>query len=99
MLLHEIYGSYYRTVASILTEAVKGTLTLTKKSMFEMVQRHAFGESFMSIPEGLTGEQWRLIHRDLNTPLKSVPAMPLTLLQKRWMKALLLDPRIQLFDP
>lgn len=97
MLFHEIYGSYYRTVSAILTEAVKGTLT--KKSMAEMVQKHAFGESFMSIPEGLTGERWRLIHQDLNTPLKSEPAMPLTLLQKRWLKALLLDPRIQLFEP
>ena len=27
MLFHEIYGSYYHTVSSILAEAVRGTLT------------------------------------------------------------------------
>ena len=97
MLFHEIYGSYYQTVSLILKDAVNGSLT--KKSMAELVQEHAFGESFLSIPEGLTGEQWRLLHRDFTTPLMTEPAMPLTHLQKRWLKALLLDPRIQLFAP
>lgn len=97
MLFHEIYGSYYRTVSLILQEAVRGTLT--KKKMAELVQQHAFGESFLSIPDGLTGEQWRLLHQDFTTPLISEPNMPLTHLQKRWLKALFLDPRIQLFDP
>lgn len=97
MLFHEIYGSYYQTVSLILKEAVRGTLT--KKSMAGLVQEHAFGESFLSIPAGLTGEEWRLLHKDLTTPLTSEPEMPLTLLEKRWLKALLLDPRVQLFDP
>ena len=97
MLFHEIYGSYYQTASLILKEAVKGTLT--KKSMVELVQEYAFGESFLSIPDGLTGERWRLLHKDLTTPLITEPSMPLTRLQKRWLKALLLDPRIQLFDP
>ena len=97
MLFHEIYGSYYQTVSLILKDAVNGSLT--KKSMSELVQEHAFGESFLSIPEGLTGEQWRLLHRDFTTPLMTEPTMPLTHLQKRWLKALLLDPRIQLFAP
>lgn len=97
MLFHEIYSSYYRTVSLILKEAVKGSLT--KKSMAELVQEHAFGESFLSIPDGLTGEQWRLLHKDLTTPLVTEPVLPLTLLEKRWLKSLLLDPRIQLFEP
>lgn len=70
MLFHEIYGSYYQTVSAILREAVNGTLT--KKRLHELVQTHAFGESFLSIPDGLTGE--------------------------RWLRSLLLDPRIRLFD-
>ena len=97
MLFHEIYSSYYRTVSLILKEAVKGSLT--KKSMAELVQEHAFGESFLSIPDGLTGEQWRLLHKDLTTPLINEPVLPLTLLEKRWLKSLLLDPRIRLFEP
>ena len=97
MLFHEIYGSYYQTVSLLLKEAVRGSLT--KKNMAELIRKHAFGESFLSIPDGLTGEQWRLLHSDLTTPLIAEPSMPLTLLQKRWLKSLLLDPRIQLFDP
>ena len=96
MLFHEIYGSYYRTVSAILREAVNGTLS--KKRLHELVQTHAFAESFLSIPDGLTGERWRLLHRDLSAELANAPERPLSLPEKRWLRALLLDPRIRLFD-
>ena len=96
LLFHEIYGGYYHTVAAILDEAVRGTLT--PKRLRELVQTHAFGESFLSIPDGLTGERWRLLHRDLSTDLLYEPERPLSLLEKRWLRALLQDPRIRLFD-
>ena len=96
MLFHEIYGSYYRTVSLIINKAVKQTLT--KQDLTSLIREYAFGESFITIPGGLQGEQWRLLHKDLSTPLKKEPSMPLTDLEKRWMKSLLLDPRIQLFD-
>ena len=97
MLFHEIYGSYYSTVAAILKDAVRGTLT--EKNMYEHIRAHAFGESQMVIPDGMKGEKWRLIHKDLTTPIMEEPEMPLTFMEKRWMKAMLLDPRIKLFDP
>lgn len=97
MIFHEIYGSYYQVTASVLREAVKGTLT--KRRLTELVRQQAFSESLLSIPQGLTGERWRLLSKDLTTPIRRSPTMPLTLLQKRWLKALLLDPRIRLFDP
>ena len=97
MLFHEIYSSYYLAVSSVLREAVQGGLT--GKEMNALVQKYAFGESLLTIPDGLKGEKWRLLHRDFSTPLEEEPSMPLTKLEKRWMKALLLDPRIQLFDP
>ena len=97
MLFHEIYGTYYHAVTAILREAVRGNLT--GKTLNSLVQRYAFGESLLTIPEGMKGEKWRLLHRDLSTPLENAPAMPLTTLEKRWMKAVLLDPRIQLFRP
>lgn len=96
MLFHEFYGSYYHTVSAILREAVRGTLT--KKRLNELVKTHAFGESFLNIPDGLTGERWRLLHRDLTPELNGEPERPLTLLEKRWLRSLLLDPRIRLFD-
>ena len=95
MLFHEVYGSYYRAVGAILRQAVAGTLT--QRRLRELVQTHAFGESGLSIPEGLTGERWRLLHRDLSTELHQGPQRPLTELEKRWLKALLLDERIRLF--
>lgn len=97
MLFHEIYGSYYHTVASVLREAVRGGLT--RQELTALIQAQAFGESLLTIPEGLRGEKWRLLRRDLSTPLTGAPAMPLTVLEKRWMKALLSDPRMRLFSP
>lgn len=96
MLFHEIYGGYYETAAAVLREAVRGTLT--KKRLHELMEAHAFGESWQSIPEGLTGERWRLLHRDLTPELDNEPERPLTLPEKRWLRALLLDPRFRLFD-
>ena len=41
---------------------------------------------------------WPLLNADLTTPLRHAPRMPLTTLEKRWLKTLLQDPRIRLFD-
>ncbi len=97
MLFSEIYGCYFQVVASILEEAAAGTLT--PQSLTRTVRRKAFAESVLSIPAALKKEAWPLLTPDLHTPLKHRPTMPLTTLQKRWMKALLLDPRIALFQP
>ena len=97
MLFHEIYGSYYLAAAAILKEAVHGTLT--GRELFSLVQKYAFGESLLTIPEGLKDGKWKLLHKDFSTPLQKEPSMPLTDLEKRWMKSVLLDPRIQLFQP
>lgn len=97
MLFSEIYGSYYQAVARILSKAVAGTLD--GKALGQIVQETAFEESLLTIPQALTSGQWPLLMPDYSTPLLREPAMPLTLLQKRWMKAILLDPRVALFEP
>ena len=97
MLFHEIYSSYYLAAASILKAAVRGNLTGSELN--ELVREHAFGESLLTIPDGMKGEKWRLIRQDFSTPIKREPVLPLTQMEKRWMKAVLLDPRIQLFEP
>ena len=45
----------------------------------------------------LKSGKWQLLHRDLSTVLRHAPTMPLTTLQKRWLKAISEDPRIRLF--
>ena len=97
MLFSEIYGSYYATVAEILSSAVTGTLTGARLSA--IVQDKAFGESVLTIPEALRNGDWKLLLPDYTTPLKRIPSTPLTDIEKRWLKALLLDPRIRLFGP
>ena len=95
MLFNEIYGCYYNTVAKILASAVKRNLTADE--MKQIICDNAFSESFLTIIPALVNEQWQLLNPELHTPLKHEPTMPLTMLQKRWLKAISLDPHIKLF--
>lgn len=95
MLFSEIYGSYFKVVSMALNEAVNQTLTEGK--LEAIIREQAFAESILSIPAALECEDWPLLTNEFKTPLCHKPTMPLTTLQRRWMKALLLDPRIQLF--
>ena len=96
MLFHEIYGSYYNAVAKILDLAVKEDLT--EQKMKEICDKKAFTESFLEILPALKEEKWKLLTKDLKTPLKNSPTIPLTELQLRWLKSISLDKRIQLFN-
>ena len=97
MLFSEIYGSYFNVVAAVIAEAVNGNLT--DRRLTELVNEKAFLESTLSIPSSLKNGSWPLLKKDMTTVIRHTPTMPLTLLQKRWLKALLQDPRITLFSP
>ena len=96
MLFNEIYGNYYNAVAGILKHAVRGELT--QQDLYQITESKAFAESILSIPGAMNSGEWPLLTEGMTTPLKHEPEMPLTTLQKRWLKALLADPRIRLFD-
>lgn len=97
MLFSEVYGTYYNVLAKLLTKAVEGSLT--QETMVDLVRENGFEESILTIPEALKNQTWPLITEDYGTPLSHKPAMPLTTLQKKWLKTLLSDPRIKLFAP
>lgn len=97
MLFSEIYGSYFNVIATVLSEAADGTLTANR--LTTVVQEKAFAESTLSIPTALTSQEWPLLDDSFQSMLRHKPTMPLTTLQKRWLKALLSDPRIALFEP
>ena len=97
MLFSEVYGNYFNAIAAVLSKAVGGDLT--GKELTAIVQKTAFGESMLTIPSALTDGRWPLLAKDLSTSLRHAPSMPLTTLQKQWLKALLQDPRIHLFSP
>ena len=96
-LFSEVYSAYFNAVAAILREAVHGGIT--EKRMAEIANEKAFAESFLTIVPALKNEEWFLLARNGQTPVRKTPQMPLTLLQKRWLKALLTDPRLALFAP
>ena len=93
---NEIYGTYFNVVSSILRQAQEKQLT--KDSLELLVREQAFADSCLTIPKALQDGSWPLLREDMTTPLRHAPAMPLTTLQRRWLKSLLTDKRIQLFD-
>ena len=95
MLFHEIYGCYYRAVAQMLNLAIEGELT--EKKMYEIVAETAFEESSLIMIPALKKQEWQLLDENLHTPLKHTPDMPLTILEKRWLKTILLDKRVKVF--
>lgn len=98
MLFSEIYGNYYNTIASILDSAVEKPVTSAE--IRKIVDEKAFRESVLTIPDELSANgRWPLIDEAGKSILTKETYMPLTVLQKRWLKALLLDPRIRLFNP
>ena len=95
MLFSEIYGSYFNVVAAVLSEAADGGLT--DRRLTELVRERAFAESVLSIPAALKSGDWPLLDQSFRTVLRHKPTMPLTTLQKRWLKAKLEDERFRLF--
>ena len=95
MLFSEIYSAYYNTVASIISCSQQGKLD--SDLLFKIVKGSAFPESFMTIGSALETGKWPLIKKDYSTNIQNIPTMPLSVLQKRWLKALCNDKRIRLF--
>ena len=95
MIFKEWYGVYYQAISKIITALLSENAD--EKSLQNLIREYAFGESTLTILPALKSEKWHLLRGDMTTPLKNPPSMPLTLLQKRWLKAISSDPRIRLF--
>ena len=96
MIFNEIYSAYYNAVAKIISAVIDGNTD--SKALDKIVAENAFGESMFSILPALKSGKWQLVNHDMSTQIKHKPTMPLTLLQKQWLKAISLDPRVKLFD-
>lgn len=95
MIFSELYSVYYTTVARIIEEAFK--TDVTEKELENIVAKQAFFESVLTILPSLKSGKWPLLNDDLSPVLKNVPTMPLTTLEKRWLKSIADDPKIKLF--
>ena len=95
MIFSELYSVYYNTVAKILSAMVEGDLD--SKQAQKIVEENAFGDSSFTIMNAIKSEKWQVMTAEYTTAIEHIPTMPLTTLQKRWLKAISLDPRIKLF--
>lgn len=95
MVFSELYSVYYNTVAKIIEAAFDPKAT--EKDLQRFVKEEAFSESVLTILPALKSGKWPLLDADLSPVLKHKPTMPLTLLEKRWLKAIAEDPRVKLF--
>lgn len=96
MIFNEIYSVYYNAVAKIIEKAFSPDVT--EKELQQCVLKEAFSESVLTILPALKSGKWPLLNADLSPVLLHKPTMPLTLLEKRWLKAIADDPRVKLFD-
>lgn len=95
MLFSEIYSVYYNTVAKILTAVSAGA---NEKELQKIVNENAFSESTLTVLPSLKSGKWPLVKNDFSPIMQNTPSMPLTTLQKRWLKTISLDSKIKLFD-
>lgn len=91
MLFSEVYGSYFAAVGAMITEELRGRLTT--KRMREIITEKCFGESVENIERAFREDNWPLLEW-----IENEPSTPVTTLEKRWLKALISDRRIRLFD-
>lgn len=95
MVFSELYSAYYNALAEIITQAQLEPLTAEK--VREIISQTAFRESSIEITDAVSNERWQVLRKDYSTDLEHTPTMPLTTLQKRWLKSVTLDRRFRLF--
>ena len=96
MIFSEIYGAYYNTVSHIINNILEEG-PISSKEQREIIEKYAFSESLINIEKSIDEEKWQLISKDGLTPIKHKVTRPLSFLEKRWLKAIFLDPRMKLF--
>lgn len=101
MIFNEIYGTYYNTMAQIIRKALTGKLT--QDGLYFCIMENAYSESVVPITDSIDKEKWQLLkfEREKNlysSVIKHIPEMPLTKLQLQYLKAILNDKRLGLFE-
>lgn len=98
-LFSEIYSCYYQVVDSILKKAEEHPVT--RNEMEHICAELGFAESgFYILPKLISGE-WQLLTSDdqlhYRARTKEHSTLPLTALQRSWLRTLLQDDRFRLF--
>lgn len=95
-LFSEIYSTYYH-----ITEKILKKHTLTKSEIADIIRENGFSETVLFLEPKLTNEDgYGLLSKNgisYKSILKKTPRTPLTLLEKKWLSAVLNDKRNRLF--
>lgn len=98
-LFSELYNCYYQVVDSILKEAEQRPVT--RREMERICTELGFSESGLHILPKLMDGEWQLLAPDGRQGYRALTKrhgqLPLTLLQRSWLKTLLQDDRFRLF--
>jgi hypothetical protein len=107
-LFEEIYGSYFQAVRRVLMDAKR--TPLTQKELEEEIRNASSLESSLVILPKLLAGAWSplllreetgcfscALDREGTADMEGFLKLPLTKLQKSWIKALLPDPRFRIF--
>ncbi|MBQ9243018.1 MAG: WYL domain-containing protein [Proteobacteria bacterium] len=109
-LFHEIYGIYFKLVSEIIEEAIQrqaqnGSGVSYNRARQIMQDAGIYNACITNILDALFDnskkmevDRWNLIDSEGKTHIKNKPSRPITTLEKRWLKTLLADPKIQLFS-
>ncbi|MBR6771173.1 MAG: WYL domain-containing protein [Lachnospiraceae bacterium] len=96
-LFTEIYNCYFQIVDEICKTAQAAPIT--QKEMISLAARFGFKESaFLIVPRMINN--WNLLEKvpeGYLSKIDNLEVLPLTILQKRWLKSILMDKRIGLF--
>ena len=99
-IFNEIYGVYFLIAGKIL-----GRRVTDEGQIYSMINKYGFRDSILFLPQKLIpqgdGSDWGLLTKDGSGRLLSVlshaPESRMTNIQKRWLKAILSDPKARLF--
>ncbi|MBQ4524222.1 MAG: WYL domain-containing protein [Lachnospiraceae bacterium] len=97
-LFSEIYNCYFQIVDEICKAAA--TTPITEREMLALATNLGYGESGLTIVPKLTSGIWNLLspaEGGYTSKIDNLEVLPLTTLQKRWLKSTLSDERMGLF--
>ena len=98
MIFNEIYNVYYKILYKALSCAHEGNLN--SKTLYEIVKQTGFDESFLGTISAIDESRWPLFDAkgtDYTSKITCSSVRPDSMLEKRFIKAILLDKRIRLF--
>ena len=97
-LFTEIYNCYFQIVDEICK--IASERPITEKEMLNLAARFGYEESGITIVPKLTEGNWNLLDQTEDgyvSKVDNLEVIPLTILQKRWLKSILLDEKTHLF--